>query len=79
MSHDLDDTLVWRSRRISQIAKGLAGGCDPRRIRSIEADLRALIKQLEERARDLGRRIETITRQKRAAAAYSRGFNLGRS
>jgi hypothetical protein len=78
MSHELDDTLLWRSRRLAQIAKGLAGDGNPRRIRSIEADLRALIKQLEERARDLGRRIEAIARQKKAASAYSRCFNLGR-
>jgi hypothetical protein len=78
MPHDLDGTLLWRSRRIVQTAKGLAGGENPRRIRSVEADLRALIKQLEGRARELGRKIEAAARQKKAAGAYSRCFNLGR-
>ena len=78
MPYDLDDTLLWRSRRIAQIAKALAGDENPRRIRSIETDLRALIKQLEGRARDLGSRIEAIARQQKAAHAYHRCFNLGR-
>jgi len=75
---DTNDALLWRARRIVAVAKSVAADESPRRIRWIEADLFASIKRLDRRARELGRKIEAAARQKTAASAYIRSFNLGR-
>jgi hypothetical protein len=73
-----DDALLMRTLRFIKTAKVIVESGNARRIRLLEADLRAAVEKLDKRAKVLGQDIEIFAHLKRATSAYSRCFNLVR-
>ena len=72
------DPLLQRMRRVEAAAKIAADTGDLQRVRWDEANLRTVIGKVEDHVRELNREAGVVARQRKAARAYSRCFNLGR-
>ena len=72
------EPLLRRMRRVAAGARSVAETGDLRRIRWAEADLRTEIEKVGDYVRELNREAGVVARQRKAARAYSRCFNLGR-